>query len=69
MKIEFKYPANLYGIYDTGSMVIYIFGATLTEDEIIEVLNHEMIHLILQKLEGKKASLTLDNVDKKLLQL
>jgi len=57
----------MYGIYDTGDGTIYIFGDH--DGEIEDVLNHEVLHWILQKIMGKDASLALDNVSSELLRV
>jgi hypothetical protein len=57
----------MYGIYDTGDGTIYIFGDH--DDEIEDVLNHEVLHWVLQKAMGKEASLALDNVSAELLRV
>ncbi len=67
-KVQFRfcYPSSIFGVYDTGDGVIYIFGQH--DGEIEEVLNHEVLHWALQKMAGKKASLDLDNIPKELLR-
>jgi len=67
-KVQFRfcYPSSIFGVYDTGDGVIYIFGQH--DGKIEEVLNHEVLHWALQKMAGKKASLDLDNIPKELLR-
>lgn len=62
MKLEFRfcYPPSMYGTYDTGNGVIHIFGVQ-PEHNIEEVISHETLHFVVQKLEGKEACLALDN--------
>ena len=68
MKLQFKfvYPPTILGTYDTGDGTIYIFGKHHIE-LIEEVISHETLHFVVQKIEGKKASLALDNVPKEQL--
>ena len=67
VQFRFCYPSSVFGVYDTGDGVIYIFGQH--DGEIEEVLNHEVLHWALQKVAGKKASLDLDNIPKELLRI
>jgi len=64
---EFTFPKSVYGIYDTGDGRIYIFGEH-DENQIENVLNHEVLHWAVQKVAGKQASLYLDNIPKEELQ-
>ena len=66
LRLKFCFPP-LYGIYDTGDGTIYIFGDH--DGEIEDVLNHEVLHWIMQKIAGKEASLALDNVPLELLRV
>ncbi len=66
VQFRFYFPPSIYGIYDTGDGVIYIFGEH--DGEIEDVLIHEVLHWTVQKLAGKQASLDLDNVPKELLR-
>jgi len=66
LQLRFCFPP-LYGIYDTGEGTIYIFGDH--DGEIEDVLNHEILHWILQKILGKEVSLALDNVSSELLRM
>jgi len=66
MQFRFCYPSSVYGIYDTGDGVIYIFGDH--NEDIEGVLSHEVLHWTVQKLAGKQASLDLDNLPKDLLR-
>jgi hypothetical protein len=65
LQLRFCFPP-LYGIYDTGDGTIYIFGEH--EEEIEEVVSHEVLHWVLQKIAGKQASLSLDNVSSEFLE-
>jgi len=65
LQFRFCFPP-IYGIYDTGGGVIYVFGEH--DDKIEDVLSHEVLHWAVQKLAGKQASLDLDNVSPKLLR-
>jgi len=66
LQIRFCFPP-LYGIYDTGDGTIYIFGE---HDGLIEdIISHETLHWVVQKVAGKDASLGLDNVSSKLLRV
>jgi len=66
LQLRFCFPP-LYGIYDTGDGTIYIFGEH--EDEIDEVISHEVLHWLLQKVAGKRASLSLDNIPAEFLEV
>jgi hypothetical protein len=65
LQLRFCYPP-LYGVYDTGDGTIYIFGEH--DGMIEEVISHEVLHWVLQRVAGKKASLGLDNVPPEFLQ-
>jgi len=64
LQLRFCYPP-LYGVYDTGDGTIYIFGEH--DGMIEEIISHEVLHWVLQRLAGKQASLSLDNVPPELL--
>lgn len=66
LEFKFKFPP-LYGIYDTGDCVIYIFGEH--DDDIEDVLSHEILHYAVQKVAGKEASLALDNLSYELTRI
>jgi len=68
VQFNFHFPSSVYGIYDTGDGMIYIFGEHC-DGEIENVLNHEVLHWTVQKVAGKQASLDLDSVPKELLQV
>jgi len=60
-RVEFRFCfPPIYGVYDTGEGVIYVFGEH--DGKIEDVLSHEVLHWVVQKLAGKKASLQLDNI-------
>ena len=59
VQFHFCFPP-IFGIYDTGKGEIYVFGDHDGETE--DVLNHEVLHWIVQKIAGKQASLSLDNI-------
>jgi len=63
VQFRFHYPGSIFGIYDTGSGVVFIFG-DYNEGDIEEVLSHETLHWAVQKLAGKDASIKLDNVSR-----
>ncbi len=65
LQIKFCFPP-LYGIYDTGDGVIYVFGDH--DGKIEDILGHETLHWIVQKIGGKRASLGLDNLPPRLLR-
>lgn len=65
LQIQFSFPP-IYGIYDTGNGMIYIFGDS--DGNIEDILGHEVLHWVVQKTAGKKASLGLDNVPSRLLR-
>jgi len=60
LEFFFGFPP-IYGVFDTGYGVVYIFGE-LHENEIEDILVHETLHYVLLKTAGKKASLRLDRV-------
>ncbi len=66
VQFRFCFPPSIYGIYDTGGGVIYVFGEH--DGEIEDVLGHEVLHWAVQKVAGKQASLDLDNIPKELLR-
>jgi hypothetical protein len=65
LQFQFCFPP-IYGIYDTGDSVIYVFGEH--DGKIEDVLSHEVLHWTVQKIAGKRASLDLDNVSPELLR-
>ena len=65
LQLNFCFPP-IYGIYDTGSGEIYIFGDH--DGKIEDILNHEVLHWAVQKTAGKQASLDLDNLCPDLLR-
>ncbi len=67
MQFRFRFPPSIYGIYDTGEGVIYIFGEY--DGEIEDVLSHEVLHWAVQKIAGKRASLDLDNIPSESLRM
>jgi len=66
LQFRFCFPP-IYGIYDTGKGVIYVFGEH--DGKIEDVLSHEVLHWVVQKIAGKRASLDLDNISPKLLRV
>jgi len=60
IEFVFQFPP-IQGVFDTGYGVVYIFGE-LHESEIEDVISHESLHFVLQKVAGKRASLKLDRV-------
>lgn len=66
VKFRFCYPSSIYGIYDTGEGVVYIFGQH--DGNIEDVLSHEVLHWAVQKVAGKQASLDLDYIQAELLR-
>lgn len=64
-EFRFYFPP-VYGIYDTGQGVIYVFGDH--DGKIEDILSHEVLHWTIQKAAGKHASLHLDNVPPGLLR-
>jgi len=56
----FQFPP-IYGVFDTGHGTVYVFGE-LHENEIEDILAHETLHFVVQKIAGKRASLKLDRV-------
>jgi hypothetical protein len=66
LQLRFCFPP-LYGVYDTGDGTIYIFGDH--DGEIEDVLSHEFLHWVIQKIAGKQTSLALDNIPPELLRV
>jgi len=67
MKLKFKFIfPPIYGIYDTGTGTIFIFGE---QDCIEDAISHETLHWAIQKVAGKQASLDLDNINEKLTRV
>ena len=66
IKFCFHYPPTVLGIYDTGEGIIYVFGSHNTEG-FEDILAHETLHFVVQKMAGKEASLALDNISKEFL--
>jgi hypothetical protein len=65
LQFRFCFPP-IYGIFDTGEGLIYVFGEQ--DGKIEDVLSHEVLHWAVQKIAGKRASLDLDNISSKLLR-
>ena len=65
IEFVFQFPP-IQGVFDTGYGVVYIFG-TLHENEIEDIIVHETLHYVLQKVAGKRTSLKLDRVHDKVL--
>jgi len=66
LQLKFCFPP-LHGIYDTGDGIIYIFGEH--DHEIEDVISHEILHWVIQKIAGKRACLDLDNVPSEVLRI
>jgi len=60
IEFVFQFPP-IQGVFDTGYGVVYVFG-TLHENEIEDIIIHETLHYVLQKVAGKRTSLKLDRV-------
>jgi len=60
IEFVFQFPP-IQGVFDTGCGVVYIFG-TLHENEIEDIIVHETLHYVLQKVAGKRTSLKLDRI-------
>jgi len=67
LEFVFQFPP-IYGVFDTGFGVVYIFGEQ-HEDEVEDVIVHETLHYVVQKIAGKRASLKLDRVYGKMAPL
>jgi hypothetical protein len=65
LQFNFCFPP-IYGIYDTGKGEIYVFGEH--DGNFVDVLSHEVLHWTVQKVAGKRASLSLDNVPSRALR-
>lgn len=52
------------GLFDIDSKgrVIFIFGKRHTFKSVIDTINHESIHWVLDKIEGDYASTSFDNI-------
>jgi len=66
VRFRFCFPP-IYGIFDTGEGLIYVFGEQ--DGKIEDVLGHEVLHWTVQKIAGKRASLDLDSIPPKLLRV
>jgi len=64
VQFVFEFPP-IQGVFDTGYGVVYIFGS-LHEGEIEDIIIHETLHYVLQKVAGKRASLRLDRIHDKI---
>jgi hypothetical protein len=60
LEFIFQFPP-IYGVFDTGYGVVYIFGE-LHENDMEDIIVHETLHYVLLKLAGKRASLKLDRI-------
>jgi len=67
LEFIFQFPP-IYGVFDTGHGVVYIFGE-LHETEVEDVIVHETLHFVLLRMVGKRASLKLDKVSSQLLRV
>ena len=65
LQFIFEFPP-VYGVFDTGHGVVYIFGE-LHETAIEDIIAHETLHYVLLKAVGKKASLKLDRICSQLI--
>jgi len=63
IEFVFQFPP-IQGVFDTGYGIVYIFG-TLHENEIEDIIVHETLHFVLQKVGGKRTSLKLDRIYEK----
>ena len=61
LNVNFYFP-KLKGLFFLGQKEIFIFGSDLTIQEVIDTLNHEYIHYVVEKMEGSDASLCFDVV-------
>jgi hypothetical protein len=66
LQFRFCFPP-IYGIFDTGEGLIYVFGEQ--DGKIEDVLSHEVLHWTVQKIAEKRASLDLDNIPPKFLRV
>jgi len=66
VRFIFTFPQSIFGVYDTGNGIVYIFG-NHAEESVEEVIDHEVLHWAVQKIAGEKASLELDDIPKHLL--
>jgi len=60
LEFIFQFPP-VHGVFDTGYGIVYIFGE-MYENEIEDIISHETLHYVVQKIAGKRASLKLDRV-------
>ena len=49
VKVHFKFP-RFVGMYVVNYDEIYLFGADLKENEIVDALSHEITHAIIHKV-------------------
>lgn len=60
LEFVFQFPP-IQGVFDTGYGLVYMFGS-LHENEVEDIIVHETLHYVLQKVAGKRTSLKLDRV-------
>ena len=60
MEFVFQFPP-VYGVFDTGYGVVYVFGE-MHENDVEDVIVHETLHFVLLRVAGKRASLKLDRI-------
>ncbi|HKZ93971.1 MAG TPA: hypothetical protein VJ249_05260 [Candidatus Bathyarchaeia archaeon] len=60
LEFVFQFPP-IYGVFDTGCGVVYVFGE-IHDTDIEDVIVHETLHYVLLRVVGKKASLKLDRI-------
>jgi len=60
IEFVFQFPP-IQGVFDTGYGLVYIFGE-IYENEIEDIIAHETLHYVVQKVAGKRASLKLDRI-------
>jgi hypothetical protein len=60
LELIFQFPP-IHGSYDEGYGRAYIFGE-MHEDEIEDLIHHESLHYVIEKVAGKRASLKLDRI-------
>jgi len=60
LEFVFQFPP-IYGVFDAGYGIVYVFGEQ-HEDMVEDVIVHETLHYVVQKVAGKRASLKLDRV-------
>lgn len=64
-EVKFEYPATDDVFYDTESRETFFFGNQHDAETLIEGLNHEIVHFMIHRFAGRRATLTFDKLGDK----